>query len=104
MRRSILLSLFALHCSLAGAQQLYFPPVTCTTWETTDPVSLSWCPSSIDSLYRYLEKTNTKGFIALQNGRIVLEKYFGTFNQDSLWVWNSAGKTLTAFAVGIAQE
>ncbi len=33
-----------------------------------------------------------------------MEKYFGTFTVDSLWLWNSAGKTLTGFAVGIAQE
>jgi CubicO group peptidase (beta-lactamase class C family) len=34
----------------------------------------------------------------------VLEKYFGTFNADSLWYWASAGKTLTSMLVGIAQE
>ena len=82
MRRCILLFLFGLHCSLAGAQ-LYFPPVSGTTWETTEPASLGWCQDSIDSLYRYLEKTNTKGFITLRYGRIVLEKYFGTFNKTS---------------------
>jgi CubicO group peptidase (beta-lactamase class C family) len=95
--------LFGVHCSLAGAQ-LYYPPVNGNTWENTDPATLGWCSESVDSLYAYLERTNTKAFMVLKDGRIVLEKYFGTFTKDSLWVWNSAGKTLTAFAVGIAQS
>lgn len=86
------------------AQNLYFPPLTGSTWNTIDPASLGWCQNNIDSLYAYLEATNTKGFMLLKDGNIVLEKYFGTFTKDSLWVWNSAGKTLTGFAVGIAQQ
>lgn len=35
---------------------------------------------------------------------MAVEKYFGTFTKDSLWYWASAGKTLTAYTVGIAQE
>ena len=35
---------------------------------------------------------------------IVLEKYFGTHTPSSVWYWASAGKTLTALAVGIAQQ
>ncbi|HRG58569.1 MAG TPA: serine hydrolase [Bacteroidia bacterium] len=40
----------------------------------------------------------------LKDGKIVLEKYFGSFTQDSIWYWASAGKTLTAFLTGIAQN
>ena len=40
----------------------------------------------------------------LKNGKIVIENYFGTFTQDSLWYWASAGKTLTSYLVGIAQQ
>ena len=40
----------------------------------------------------------------LKDGKIAIEKYFGTFTKDSLWYWASAGKTLTAFLVGQAQE
>ena len=36
--------------------------------------------------------------------KLFLEKYFDTFTQDSLWYWASAGKTLTGFTVGIAQQ
>ncbi|MBK8429232.1 MAG: serine hydrolase [Lewinellaceae bacterium] len=68
------------------------------------PSTLGFCPDRIDSLYHYLEGTNTKSFILLKDGKIVLERYFGTFTQDSLWYWASAGKSLTAFLVGQAQE
>lgn len=86
-----------------GSAQLYFPPNSGSTWETTDPATLGWCADSIQVLYDYLESKDTKAFIVLKNGRIVLEHYFGGFTPDSVWAWNSAGKTLTSFAVGIAQ-
>jgi CubicO group peptidase (beta-lactamase class C family) len=87
------------------AQDLYFPPLNpSAVWETMNPASLGWCTDKIDALYTYLEQQKTKGFIVLKDGRIVLEKYFGTFTQDSAWYWASAGKTLTAFLVGKAQE
>nr|MCU0360908.1 beta-lactamase family protein [Bacteroidia bacterium] len=42
--------------------------------------------------------------MVLKDGKIVLEKYFGTFTKDSAWYWASAGKTLTSFLIGQAQE
>ena len=86
------------------AQALYYPPTGSAVWDTLSPASLGWCTGKIDSLYQYLNTTNTKGFLLLKDGRIVLEKYFGTFTQDSLWYWASAGKTLTAVTIGIAQQ
>jgi CubicO group peptidase (beta-lactamase class C family) len=86
------------------AQHLYFPPKTGDMWDTISTQSLNWCQSNIDSLFGFLEESNTQSFILLKDGKIVLEKYFGTYNQNSLWYWASAGKTLTAFMVGIAQQ
>ena len=87
------------------AQPLYYPPIsTSATWETTDPSTLGWCPERINNLYTFLEQENTKGFIILKDGKIVLEQYFGTFTDQSLWYWASAGKTITSFLVGKAQE
>ncbi len=40
----------------------------------------------------------------LKDSKIVIEKYFGTFTQDSSWYWASAGKSLTAFLIGQAQQ
>lgn len=87
------------------SQSLYFPPLSNTaTWDTLSPSSLGWCGFKIDSLYNFLGRENTKAFIVLKNGKIVLEKYYGTFTQDSSWYWASAGKTITSFLTGKAQE
>ena len=90
------------NCSFA--QTLYFPPTTGNSWETTDPASLGWCTDSIAPLLDFLEESNSKAFILLKDGRIVIEHYFGTFTADSNWYWASAGKSLTSFLVGKAQE
>lgn len=66
--------------------------------------SLGWNEGTVNDLYTYLEQKNSKAFIVLKNGKIVIEKYFGLFTKDSLWYWASAGKTLTAFLSGIAQD
>lgn len=88
----------------AQTSALYFPPKTGTNWQTLSPESQGFCPERIDSLYTFLQIQNTKSFLLLKDGKIVLEKYFGTFTQDSFWYWASAGKTVTAFLVGQAQE
>ncbi len=86
------------------SNNLYFPPVSGTEWQTTDMASLGWNEGTVNDLYTYLEQKNSKAFIVLKNGKIVIEKYFGLFTKDSLWYWASAGKTLTAFLSGIAQD
>jgi CubicO group peptidase (beta-lactamase class C family) len=89
----------------AKSQNLYFPPLNpALAWDTVSPTGMGWCTAYIDSLYDFLEQENTKAFIVLKDGKIALEKYFGTFTTDSLWYWASAGKTLTAFLTGKAQE
>lgn len=99
-----LLSLFLLTYMLSLSAQEYTPPLTGTQWDTLSPASLGWCEGEIDSLYSYLESKGTKSFIVLKGGKIVLEKYFGTFQPDSLWYWASAGKSLTSMLVGTAQS
>ncbi len=85
-------------------ESMYFPPVTGTDWQTVTPASLGWNETQLNNLYPYLQSKNTKAFIILKNGKIVTEKYFGTFTADSLWYWASAGKTMTGILVGIAQQ
>ena len=107
MKKILLLTIIALTSLFQAtkAQTLYFPPLSGTaTWDTLSPSSLGWCLNEIDTLYDYLQQQDTKGFIVLKDGKIVLEKYFGTFTKDSLWYWASAGKTITSFLVGKAQE
>ena len=90
---------------------LYFPDINSTQWKTTPPEQLNWQTSAIEDLYDFLEQNNTRAFVVLKDGKIVLENYWGTtiqntapFDQNSLWYWASAGKTLTSFLVGIAQD
>ncbi len=85
-------------------QSLYFPPVTGNVWEIIPLGELNWCADKVPELYSYLERRNSKAFILLKDGKIVLEKYFGTFGLDSTWYWASAGKGLTAFLIGMAYD
>lgn len=101
--KTLFVILFLLATNLKG-QSLYFPPNTGSTWQTLSPASLGWNLNQIDTLYNFLAANNTKAFMILKDGKIVLEQYFGTFTQDSLWYWASAGKTMTAFLVGMAQQ
>ena len=82
----------------------YYPPIGSDTWESIDPELLGWNMELQDSLLNYLENKGTKGFMILKNGRIALEVYFNGHARDSSWYWASAGKTLTAYMVGIAQQ
>lgn len=104
MKKIVLLLVFICSIFKGSAQSLYFPPVIGNTWDTISPAALGWCQPQIDSLTQFLGNRNTKAFLVLKDGKIVIEKYYGTFTADSLWYWASAGKTLTAFAVGIAQQ
>jgi CubicO group peptidase (beta-lactamase class C family) len=85
-------------------QSIYFPPLVGKNWDTLSAQNLAWCTQYIDTLYQFLGSTQSKSFMVLVDGKIVLEKYFGNFTQDSAWYWASAGKTLTSMVVGIAQE
>ncbi|MEO6631760.1 MAG: serine hydrolase [Mucilaginibacter sp.] len=87
-----------------STQPVYFPPTGTTEWQTTTAASLGWDNTALNNLYPYLQSKGTKAFIILKGGKIVTEKYFGTFTADSLWYWASAGKTMTGFLVGIAQQ
>jgi CubicO group peptidase (beta-lactamase class C family) len=90
---------------------MYFPPINSSEWQTTTPESLGWETSKLPAFYDYLKNSNTKAFIVLKDGKIVLEQYFGkkangidNFDKDSYWYWASAAKTLTSFLVGKAKE
>jgi CubicO group peptidase (beta-lactamase class C family) len=96
--------LILLNLSFWGNAQYYFPPTTGNTWETINPSELNFCNDKITELYTYLNNQNTKAFIMLKNGKIVLEQYFNGHTASDSWYWASAGKTLTATMVGIAQQ
>ena len=84
--------------------QLYFPPNSSSNWDSISASSLGYCQANIDSLYDYLDANNTKAFILLKDGKIVLENYFNEHTDTSNWYWASAGKTIIALLTGIAQK
>lgn len=104
MKKLLPLLLLWLLANNLEAQNMYFPPLTGTTWQTITPAELGWCEDSIPALIDYVGENNSKAFLLLKDGKMVIENYYGTFTRDSLWYWASAGKSLTGFMVGMAQE
>lgn len=88
----------------------YFPPIGENTWEKVTPENLEWDAAALEELFEFLSENKTRAFVVLKNGRIVVEQYWGknifnstTFDQNTLWYWASAGKTITSFLIGQAQ-
>ncbi|MBP6558411.1 MAG: serine hydrolase [Flavobacterium sp.] len=107
----VFVSFFMVNCSSDDsnsepiAEQMYFPPNDgSNTWETKTVSDLGWNQSAVQPLLDYLELKNSKSFIILVNGRIVMENYFNGHSATSPWYWASAGKTLTSTVTGIAQD
>jgi len=90
--------------NLSNPETTYFPPLNSDVWETTSPNDLNWNTNALQTLLDFLEDKNSKGFIVLHNGKIVVEQYFNTHNENANWYWASAGKTLTTAVSGIAQD
>lgn len=88
----------------APEETMYFPSSTDSNWETKSLASLEWNESAVQPLKDYLIDKNTKSFMILVNGRIVMEEYFDGHTKDATWQWNSAGKTLVATTTGIAEQ
>lgn len=94
-----------------NVDQFYFPGSTNDGWETLSPDSLGWDTTLIPDLNTLLEDNNTRAFLVLKDGKIVMEEYWGKnllglqdFDENKDWYWASAAKTLTSFVVGKAQE
>ncbi len=87
-----------------ASENLYFPPVNSNSWETVSSESLGWNTDKLSELYSFLNDSGTKAFIILKDGKIAVEWYGNGANSGSNLPWNSAGKTLTAFMVGISQQ
>ena len=86
-------------------ETMYFPPSDgSNTWETQSVASLGWNQAAVQPLVDYLTLKNTKSFLILVNGRIVMEYYLNGHTATTPWYWASAGKTLTAMTSGIAQQ
>lgn len=85
-------------------ESMYFPSNSDPAWETKSISSLGWNQNAVEPLKDYLIQKNTKSFMILVNGRIVMEEYFNGHTPTATWQWNSAGKTLVTATTGIAQQ
>lgn len=85
-------------------EDLYFPPLNSDTWETKSISELNWNETQLQPLLDYLDEKNSKSFMILHEGKIVVEAYFNDHTNTSPWYWASAGKTLTTAVTGIAQD
>ncbi|MGF2411209.1 serine hydrolase domain-containing protein [Ferruginibacter sp.] len=85
-------------------ETMYFPSTTDTAWERKAVAGMGWNEAAIQPLQDYLLQKNTKSFLILVNGRIVMEEYFSGHTPTATWPWNSAGKTLVTTTTGIAQQ
>lgn len=85
-------------------EPMYFPIPNDPAWETKSFEELDWNEAAAEDLKEYLIGANTKSFMILVNGRIVMEEYFAGHTPTTTWKWNSAGKTLVSVTTGIAQQ
>lgn len=84
--------------------EIYFPDILSNTWDTKSISDLGWKENELTPLISFLDENNTKSFIILHNGKIVVEEYLNGHSNTNTWYWASAGKTLTTAMSGIAQE
>lgn len=113
MRNFLTFSSLLLFCILTACRGIDTPtpsyPQSTTyfpngRWEHIAPNSLGWNIKNQNALVEFLKNTHTKSFIILVNGKIAMEEYFDGQTVDVAWEWNSAGKTLVAATIGIAQQ
>lgn len=90
------------------ALERYFPQGD--DWSTLSFEDIGWDVIIKNQLDQWVTESNTRALLILKGGKIAYEQYNGEsligrpFNQESIWQWNSAGKTLTSSMIGIAAE
>ena len=82
----------------------YFPANTGTDWVSTSIADMGWNENAVQPLKEFLAAKNSRSFMILVNGKIVMEEYFNGHNAAATWEWNSAGKTLISATTGIAAQ
>jgi hypothetical protein len=71
--------------------------------DTKSLSGLGWNEVAVQPLKDYLIQKNTRSFMIIVNGRIVMEEYFNGHTPNTTWQWNSAGKTLVGTTTLIAR-
>lgn len=81
----------------------YFPENNSLVWETKSPLN-SWDSLKLNEAFDFAASKNTYGLILLHNGKIVKEKYWNNWSVSTKYPLNSAGKSIVASIIGIAQK
>jgi CubicO group peptidase (beta-lactamase class C family) len=82
----------------------YYPPNGSDTWETISPAALGWDVAKLNEALSFAQSKNSYGVIILYKGRIVTENYWNNWTMNTVYPIASAGKGVTAFLVGLAQQ
>jgi CubicO group peptidase (beta-lactamase class C family) len=82
----------------------YYPPLTGDTWETISPTTIGWDENKLNEAMDFAASKSSYGIVILKKGRIVTERYWNGWNKDTKYYIASAGKSVTAFLAGMAQQ
>lgn len=102
-------SLFILSCSKSNSNgasvdnPYYFPP-TNNTWETKSAASIGWDETKLQEAFDFAGTKSTYGLIVLHHGKMVKEQYWNGWDANTRYYIASAGKSVIAFLLGIAQQ
>ncbi|WP_462220337.1 serine hydrolase domain-containing protein [Ferruginibacter sp.] len=88
----------------ATTNEYYYPPLTGDTWETKTATSINWDETKLQEAFDYAGTKSSYGLIILHHGKIVKEQYWNSWTKDTKYYIASAGKSVTAFVAGIAQQ
>ncbi len=89
---------------ISVSEGYYFPPLTGEIWDGKSPAQLGWDTMKLNEAFNYAGSKSTYGLIVLQNGKIVKEQYWNNWTKDTRYYIASAGKSVVAFLMGIAQQ
>jgi CubicO group peptidase (beta-lactamase class C family) len=87
----------------ATAAGTYLPPAT-GEWAAADPAATGWSQARLDKLGPAVGDANSRTFMMLAGGRILLESYFAGATADTLQDIASCQKSVTSTLIGIAHE
>ncbi len=82
----------------------YYPPLTGDTWGTQSIAAANWDSVKLLEAFNYAGTKQSYGLIVLQHGRIVKEQYWNSWDKNTRYYIASAGKSVTGFLTGIAQQ
>ena len=90
----------------AGPDPVPAPIDLSRAWETSTPEAEGFDPELLGSAFADAAGAvpNIRALVAVRNGRLVEEAYFGGMHRDSAFDMRSVTKTVTALLVGLASD